>query len=123
MLATLAAVAVGGALGAVGRYALSTAVQAVLGGTFPWGTLAVNATGSLLLGVVFGALERGVLAPEFQALLAVGLLGSFTTFSTFSLESLRLLQSGDAGRALAYVAGSVLLGVAFAATGMRLATR
>lgn len=123
MLSTLAAVAAGGALGAVGRYALSTWVQGLLGDGFPWGTLAVNVTGSLLLGVLFGALERGTLAPEFQALLAVGLLGSFTTFSTFSVESLRLLQSGDAGRAVAYLAGSVLLGLAFAGLGMRLTAR
>lgn len=123
MLATLAAVAVGGALGALGRYALSTWVQGLLGGGFPWGTLAVNAVGSLLLGVVFGALERGTLAPELQALLAVGLLGSFTTFSTFSLESIQMLQDGDAPRAAAYVVTSVLLGLGFAAVGVRLATR
>lgn len=123
MLPTLVAVAAGGAAGALARYAVTTGVHALLGAGFPWGTLTVNASGSLLLGLVFVALERGSLAPEFQALLAVGLLGSFTTFSTFSVESLRLLQDGHAGRAAAYVAGSVVLSLAFAALGMRLAAR
>lgn len=123
MLATLVAVAAGGAAGAVARWGLTSGVHALLGAGFPWGTLTVNASGSLLLGAVFVALERGSLAPEFQALLAVGLLGSFTTFSTFSVESLRLVQDGHPGRAAAYVLASVLLGLACAALGMRLAAR
>jgi len=123
VLVTLAAVAAGGALGAVARYTVSTWVQDLLGSGFPWGTLSVNAAGSLILGAVFGAVERGTLAPEVQSLLAVGLLGSFTTFSTFSLESLRMIQGGDSARAVAYAGASVVLGVAFAALGMRFTVR
>lgn len=119
---TLVAVATGGALGALGRYLLAGAVQRAAGDAFPWGTLSVNILGSLLLGILFGLVERGSFAPEFQALLAVGLLGSFTTFSTFSLESLTLIQSGDWLRAGLYVCGSVALGLAMAGLGMRLTT-
>ena len=118
-MAVLVAVALGGAVGAVGRYGLSAWVQG-LGAGFPWGTLSVNVSGSLLMGVLAGLLQRGIVPPEFQALAAVGILGSFTTFSAFSLEALQLLQAGAWVRASAYVAGSVLLGLAAVALGVRL---
>jgi CrcB protein len=93
----------------------------MLGPAFPWGTLGVNVSGSFLMGVLVAALERGTLPPEFQALLAVGILGSFTTFSAFSLETLALLQDGAWGRALAYALGSLALGLLGVAAGMALA--
>jgi CrcB protein len=117
----LLAVALGGALGASGRYVLSSTLQALLGEGFPWGTLGVNLLGSFLLGLLFAAVQREAIPPEFQALLAVGVLGSFTTFSTFSLETLSLLQEGAWGRALIYAFGSLLLGLAGVALGVSLA--
>lgn len=123
--ATLLAVALGGALGALGRYVLSTCLQTRLqswtGVGFPWGTLGVNLLGCLLLGVLFALVQRQDLSGELQALLAVGVLGSFTTFSTFSLETVELLQDGDWGKAAAYVVVSLLLGIAAVAAGMALA--
>lgn len=118
---TILAVALGGALGAVGRYTLSTWVQHALGQGFPWGTLSVNLTGSFLMGVLVGALDRGLLPPEIQAVAAVGILGSFTTFSAFSLENVRLLQEGAWGRALLYMAASVAMGLVAVLVGMRAA--
>lgn len=117
--ATLMAVALGGALGALGRYALSTWVQATLGAGFPWGTLSVNLTGSFLMGILAGALHRAALPPEFQTLAAVGILGSFTTFSAFSLENVRLLQEGAWGRAAVYMVVSVATGVVAVLAGLR----
>ncbi len=119
--ATLLAVALGGAFGATARYLVSSGLQGMLGPAFPWGTLGVNVSGSFLMGVLVASLERGTFPPEFQALLAVGILGSFTTFSAFSLETLALLQDGAWGRALAYVLGSVALGLMGVAAGMALA--
>lgn len=123
--ATLLAVALGGALGALGRYVLSTGLQTRLQGWtgvgFPWGTLGVNLLGCLLLGVFFALVQRQDLPGELQALLAVGVLGSFTTFSTFSLETVELLQDGDWGKAAAYVVVSLLLGIAAVAGGIALA--
>jgi len=116
---TLLAVALGGALGALARFTLSTWVQATLGAGFPWGTLSVNLSGSFLMGVLVGALQRGFLPPEFQALAAVGVLGSFTTFSAFSLENVRLLQEGAWGRALAYMVVSLGVGIVAVLAGLR----
>ncbi len=122
---TLLAVALGGALGALGRYVLSAGLQVRLQGWtgvgFPWGTLGVNLLGCLLLGILFAVVQRQELTGELQALLAVGVLGSFTTFSTFSLETVEVLQEGDWGKATAYVVVSLLLGIAAVAAGIALA--
>lgn len=118
-LSTLLVVAAGGALGALARYGLSSWVQHILGGAFPWGTLSVNLTGSFLMGVLAGALQRGSLPPEIQALAAVGILGSFTTFSAFSLENVRLLQEGAWLRAALYMGVSVSVGVVAVLAGLR----
>jgi CrcB protein len=108
---TALAVGVGGALGALARYWVSGWVQAAAGGSFPWGTLAVNVTGSLLLGFLVVWLQAAMTAPELRALLTIGVLGSFTTFSTFSYETAALLQDGEWTRAGLYVAGSLLVGL------------
>ena len=119
--ATLVAVALGGALGALLRTFVSSGLQGMLGPAFPWGTLGVNVSGSFLMGILFAAVQRGTIPPEFQALLAVGLLGSFTTFSAFSMETLTLLQEGAWIRAVTYAAGSVVLGLGAVAAGFALA--
>lgn len=105
-------VAAGGALGAVLRFGLSGWVQQVSGGVFPWGTLAVNVLGSLLLGFAVAWLETAATTAEVRQFATVGLLGAFTTFSTFSYEAVALLRDGDPWSAGAYVAGSVLAGLA-----------
>ena len=101
-------IAVGGAFGAVFRYGASISVYSLLGRGFPYGTLFVNVTGSLLMGVLsILFLERYSIDPEWRAAILVGLLGSFTTFSTFSMETLALLEQGDIARASLNVVLSV----------------
>lgn len=120
-VATALAVAMGGALGTLARFAIGVAWARP--GAFPWWTLAINTAGSLLLGVVAGLAARGGLATTTSLALSVGLCGGFTTFSTFSVETLALVERGEWRRAVAYVAASVLLGVAAAAIGALLLPR
>jgi CrcB protein len=102
-------VGAGGAFGAIGRYLLSTWVYSLTGRAFPWGTLAVNLLGSLLMGFLsVWLLERMTVSTEMRALLMVGFLGAFTTFSTFSIETLLLLEQGAVARAGVNIAISVI---------------
>ena len=108
-------IAVGSAIGGVGRYLVGGLVQRLVAGTFPGGTLFVNLTGSFLLGLILRyAVETPAVTPELRALLTVGLCGGYTTFSTFSYETVALLEDGDWSRAALYVALS--LGLSLLAT-------
>lgn len=106
-------VAIGGALGSIGRYWLSGLVASRIGHTFPWGTLAVNVSGSFVIGVL-GALTipEGRMNSEARTLttqlLMIGICGGYTTFSSFSLQTLYLLRDGE----WLYAAGNTLLSVA-----------
>lgn len=118
-------VAAGGALGAALRFLVAEWArgQSALGG-FPWATLGINVSGSLVLGLLAGgALLGDSASPQLRAMLMIGVLGGFTTFSTFSLETVALVQAGAAGRAVGYVAASFLLSVGAAALGLALAGR
>ncbi|NNL06695.1 MAG: fluoride efflux transporter CrcB [Gammaproteobacteria bacterium] len=107
---SLVFIAIGGALGAVLRYGASVSVYALLGRGFPYGTLFVNVSGSLLMGLLSVLmLERFNIGPEWRAAVLVGVLGSFTTFSTFSIETLNLLEQGDWLRAMSNIVLSVLV--------------
>lgn len=117
------AVAAGGAVGALSRYWLSELTYRALGTGFPYGTLAVNLLGSLLMGGLFVLVQRGLLGDDLRMLLAVGLLGAFTTFSTFSLDTLVLVEHGAWTRAVVNVVASVALCLAACALGMLLARR
>ena len=106
-------VAVGGALGAVARAWLSTAIVSRWPSTLPWGTIVVNVSGCVVLGLLSGALEtRPHLNPTVRAFGAVGVLGAFTTFSTFENETLALLQHGHLPAAMANVVISLVAGLA-----------
>ncbi|MDH5360269.1 MAG: fluoride efflux transporter CrcB [Gammaproteobacteria bacterium] len=103
-------IATGGAFGALMRFWVSSATYAMLGRSFPYGTLMVNVLGSLLMGFLFVWLtERSSLPPEWRSLILVGFLGAFTTFSTFSLETFSLLQAGEVSKALFNILLSVVL--------------
>lgn len=104
------AIAVGGAVGAVLRFWLSTAVSTLLAGRFPYGTLAVNVMGSGLMGFLYVLFyERMEGSAELRAALLIGLLGAFTTFSTFSIETMLLLEEGEYLKAGVNILASVTL--------------
>lgn len=116
-----AAVAAGGAAGALGRFALSGWATTWAAAPFPWGTFAVNALGSVALGVLTGTLLRRGASPALRGFLLTGLCGGFTTFSTFDYEVLAMLQRGTYGTAAAYALGSVAVCVAGVWAGFRVA--
>jgi CrcB protein len=115
-------VALGGALGAVVRYALSLQIIARVGAEFPFHTLIINVTGSFAIGVLLVLFtERAVVDPAWRLLLVVGFLGGYTTFSSYTFETLQLVETGEPLAALAYVLSSNLLGLAAALVGVGLA--
>lgn len=115
----LLAIAAGGALGAVFRYGMSNGIYQWLGRDFPWGTLAVNMLGSLLMGFLYVMLfERLAASAELRAFLLIGVLGAFTTFSTFSIETLLLVENGQLLRAVMNMLSSVVVCVAAAWLGI-----
>ena len=104
------AVAVGGALGAMARYAVSTWIFQISSYKFPYATLTVNVLGSFVMGILFVIIiERSALPVEMRSLWMIGFLGAFTTFSTFSLDALGLWQNGHLFVALLYVLATVIL--------------
>jgi CrcB protein len=113
-----AAVALGGAIGSMLRYAIALVMVEKLGPGFPWHTALINVVGSLCIGLVAAYLQSGVgIAPYVGVFLTVGILGGFTTFSTFSFDTATLLSESPA-LAVAYCVGSVLLGVLAALAGL-----
>ena len=111
-------IALGGAAGSVLRYLTSVLAIELLGAAFPWGTLAVNALGSLVIGALAGADVEG----QARLLLVTGFLGGFTTFSAFSLEA-TMLWSRSPALSAGYVAASILLGGACCLAGFWLFRR
>ena len=111
MVYTLIQVAAGGALGASGRYLTGVGMTAMMGRSFPWGTLTVNVVGSFLMGVLVVTLGH-LSATRFAPFLAIGVLGGFTTFSSFSLDAVTLYERGEVALAAGYVAASLILSIA-----------
>ena len=111
--------AFGGALGALARWGVATALPHSPGG-WPWATLLVNLTGCLLLGALTAALTaRSPEPPWARPFLAVGVLGGYTTYSAFAVEVVELTDAGAAALAAGYVLVSVLGGVLAVAVGVR----
>lgn len=108
----LAAIAFGGALGAVARYLAVAQVALWSGPGFPFGTLTVNVAGSFAMGIIaeLSALVWSP-SPELRGFLTIGFLGAFTTFSAFSLDTVLLYERGELLLCAAYVAASVVLSV------------
>lgn len=116
-------VALGGGLGAAGRFGVSLAIPARADG-WPWATFLINVSGSLLIGVLAGWLStRGEAGEQWRLFLGVGVLGGFTTFSAYSLETMRMIERNDWLGASTYSIGSVLAGLAAVAIGMMIAKR
>ncbi|WP_417722189.1 fluoride efflux transporter CrcB [Salipiger sp.] len=120
MSLTLLQVALGGAIGASGRYLTGIAMARLLGKGFPWGTLTVNILGSFAMGLIVVALAH-LSANRFAPFLMTGVLGGFTTFSAFSLDVATLWERGDTVAALGYVAVSVLVSIAALFAGLLVA--
>ncbi|MDC0768993.1 fluoride efflux transporter CrcB [Streptomyces sp. HD] len=111
----------GAMVGAPLRYLTDRAVQSRHDSVFPWGTLAVNVTGCLILGLLTGAAVAGVASSHLQLLLGTGLCGALTTYSTFSYETLRLTETGAGLYAVVNIVGSVTAGLGAAFLGVSIA--
>ncbi len=118
-------VAAGGAAGAVARYGLGVQAMRLWGSAWPYGTLAANVIGGMLMGVLVGwlAFRGGADQERLRLLLGVGVLGGFTTFSAFSLETALMIERRSYGQAAAYTTGSVVLSIAALFAGLYLARR
>lgn len=119
-LRVLFAIALGGGIGSVLRYVVAVVVTAQTGPGFPWGTLVINVTGSLIIGVIAEVAQtRAIAMPNVVRLFwMVGVLGGYTTFSTFSLDGVTLIADRAPWLALSYLCASVILGVLAAMAGV-----
>jgi CrcB protein len=104
-------IALGGALGTLARFGLSSFIAGRFGDVFPWGTLIVNISGCFVIGffaVLTGPDGRVMVAPDMRQFVMVGLCGGYTTFSSFSLQTLNLLRNGDLMRGGGNILASVI---------------
>jgi CrcB protein len=118
---TVLLVALGAAVGAPLRYLVDRAVQRRHDSVFPWGTFAVNVTGSFILGVLVRGASAGAVPGSLVALLGTGLCGALTTYSTFGYETVRLLEDRARSYAVLNAAASVVAGLGAAFCGIAVA--
>jgi len=115
----LVLIGLGGFVGAIARYLVGGWATSLGRGTFPWGTMVVNLTGSFIIGVLFALMiERAAISSTWRGPLMIGFVGSYTTFSTLTLESWRLLEDGAWLLGITNLAGSLLVGVAAVVLGI-----
>jgi CrcB protein len=113
-------VAAGGAVGSVMRYGVGKVMGPAADTAVPWHTFAVNVTGAFVIGLLLVVAARQGWPGWWRPLLAVGVLGGYTTFSTFSLEVVELAMRGNLLLASGYAAGSLVAGIAGCAAGIAL---
>lgn len=111
-------IALGGMTGALARYGLSRLVQLSVNEIFPWGTLFVNLSGSLAIGVFFEMFDRAAVPSDLRSFITIGFLGAYTTFSTYSLETINLLREGEIRLCLTNVILNNILGLLLVIIGM-----
>lgn len=116
-LTSVLLVALGGALGGMGRFAISNLLARCLGKAFPWGTLAVNASGAFLAGCLLGSLGIASAPSPLWLFTVAGLLGGYTTVSSFSLQTIELWQGGQQLRASVNIGATLLLGLTMVSLG------
>ena len=105
-------IGVAGALGALSRYGLSSAVSRIGGGNFPWGTLCVNLIGCFLIGLIMHvSLNTDIIPNQWRTAVVVGFLGALTTFSSFSYETIGLIEKSAYGAAVGNIAVNVIAGI------------
>ncbi len=110
-LALAGMIGLAGALGALARYLLGRFIAERAGAQFPLGTLCINITGALVIGLLFALTGRHLLTPVIQSIFATGFLGGYTTFSTMSWEAVQLARGGSTRRSVLYLGGNVALGL------------
>lgn len=116
---TILFIGLGGFAGAISRYVLDGWVSSATRGVFPWGTLAINASGSFLIGILYAVMTEGDLMPaELRGPLMIGFIGAYTTFSTLMLETWRLADDGAWLLAGGNLAGSMVLGIGAVLAGL-----
>jgi fluoride exporter len=115
---TVLFMALAGAGGAVARFVLDSVILRRRGSDFPWATLLINTTGSLLLGVVTGLVLFHACPSDLRLIVGTGFCGGYTTFSTASFEVVRLVQRASALRAVGYLTATVVLTVGAGAVGL-----
>lgn len=111
-------ISIGGTIGALLRYAISSGIYGLTSNKFTWGTIAVNLIGSFLIGLFWQFFDSYPISPHMRAMLFTGGLGAFTTFSTYSLETALLLQNGQIKLGLANTVASAVLGIIAVLLGM-----
>ncbi len=115
-------VMIGGSLGAALRYAVNLLAVRFWGSGFPWGTLAVNLAGCLLIGLIFGLAERAAwVSPSMRLFFVTGFLGALTTFSSFAIETVNTASTGSLALATTNVLANNIFGLALVIAGLRLA--
>jgi CrcB protein len=116
-------VGLGGGAGSMARFLCQRGAYAVYPHAFPFGTMLVNIAGCLLIGILYGLMEKGsMVKPEWRLLLATGFCGGFTTFSAFAAENIQLLKDGKVSYFLTYTIASVVLGILGTFTGIKIIT-
>ena len=118
MLRSILIVGAGSFFGGMLRYFISVVMRSVCGQGFPWGTLVVNIIGCLAFGIIFALFGKyEATGSSWCLLLTTGVCGGFTTFSTFANESMQMLQNGNTGGFIGYVATSLIVGLLAVALG------
>jgi CrcB protein len=112
------ALALAGGAGAMSRFALDGVIRARVAGSAPWGTITINLSGSLVLGLLTGVAAAGLLPDEWLAIAGTGFLGGYTTFSTASVETVRILQERRWGAGIVVALGTLVAAIALAGLGL-----
>ncbi len=112
--------ATGGAIGTILRYSMSGLTYRMVNGVFPWGTIAVNLSGSFAIGLLWGFFEIHNISSNMRNFIFIGVLGGFTTFSTYALESLNLIRDGEIKLALTNLLISNICGLLLVFAGFML---